>query len=114
MSYDSAFRRVNAEKLYNDREDQLRGLSGDVLRDLARNESAEWRWRKAAVKLMLDKKFPQVNHPDLKDLVRDVQQDIDAHNEVESVVETAIEGQIPSHESKDESLGQTPDPSLGS
>lgn len=84
-----------AEMLFEQREAHLGTLSGDALRDIARNESAPYRWRKAAVKIMLDKGFPQVNHPDLYLLLMDVKADKDAHNEVESVVESAIESQIP-------------------
>lgn len=84
-----------SEMLYEQREAHLGMLSGDALRDIARNESAPYRWRKAAVKMMLEKNFPQVKHPDLYLLVMDVKADQEAHSEVESVVESAIESQIP-------------------
>ena len=75
--------------------EQISHLPGDVLLSLARNESATREMRKAAVKLMLDKGFPQYKHPELVLLVLELRKEGEAEVEVESIVESAIEAEIP-------------------
>lgn len=75
--------------------DFIADLPGDVLLSLARNESASREMRKAAVKLMLQNKFPQYKHPELSVFVFELQRENDAEVEVESIVESAIEAEIP-------------------
>jgi len=76
--------------------DQIAHLPGDVLLSLARNEAASSEVRKAAVKLMLEKGFPQYKHPELAVLVLELRKEGEAEAEVESIVEAAIESEIPS------------------
>jgi hypothetical protein len=80
------------------KETHLNHLPGQILFDLARNESASREWRKAAVELLIDKKCPQANHAELAVLVKEIHAEREARNEVESVVETAIEEEIQSPE----------------
>lgn len=75
--------------------DQLKHLPGQILRDLARNESASREWRKAAVALMIEKGYPEVWHPDLLLLMAEVKAELEAKDEVAAVVEGAIEGELP-------------------
>lgn len=66
-------------------------LPGNMLLDIARNESASREWRKAAVEILIDKKCPQANHPELYALVLDIKAERGAKQEVEAVVESALE-----------------------
>lgn len=68
-------------------------LSGDVLLALARNEAAQM--RKAAVEIMLEKGYKQVNHPEIAGMVAEVRKEREARMEVESIVESAIESELP-------------------
>jgi hypothetical protein len=84
------------KELFAQRTDQLSHLTGPILRDLARNESAPIEWRKAAIELMLEKECVEVNHPDFASLLREVQQHEvaaqgKAKEEVQSVIESALE-----------------------
>jgi hypothetical protein len=81
-------------RLYAQRNDQLGHLTGPILRDLARNESATREWRKAAIELMLDKGCHEVNHPDLFALLMEVKSQREAKDEVQSIVESAIEAPL--------------------
>lgn len=85
---------AHAQQMYEQRDVHLGHLPGPILRDIARNDSAPREWRRAAVELMLDKKCPEVNHPDLADLLREVRAQHDAKDEVQSIVESAIEGPL--------------------
>lgn len=80
---------------YEQRHEQLGHLPGDILLTIATNESAEPRWRKAAVELMLELKHPQVNKPEIASLLAEVKKDRYAKDEVIDVVETAIEQPMP-------------------
>lgn len=71
-------------------------LPGDILLALARNDAVTKEMRKAAVKLMMDKGFKQYKHPELILIVAEINKEKDAHEEVESIVETALEAEIPS------------------
>lgn len=74
--------------------EQLAPFPGHVLRDIARNPSTDPRWRKEAVRLMLERGDKEVNHPDLVLLVGEVQTDLEARSEVQAAVESAIEAPI--------------------
>lgn len=76
--------------------EQIQEMPGQVLFSLARNESATPEFRKAATAILLDKGFPQAHHPDLVLIVLDIQKEREARHEVEAIVESAIEGEIPS------------------
>jgi hypothetical protein len=95
----------NPDKFYTQRKEQFDHLPGDVLLSLAKNENAEWRWRKAAVEIMLDHKFKQSSHPDVAEILRDVLADREAHQEVRDIVETAIEGPIQAEDEDKTNLG---------
>lgn len=77
---------------------QLQHLPGQILRDLARNDSAQHSWRKAAVQLMLEKGYPEASHPDLVWLVQEVKAEMDVKQEVEAIVESAIEQELPEND----------------
>lgn len=90
-------KRVHADKMFDQREEQLGHFPAQILLDLARNEAASHEWRKAAVQLLLDKNYPQANHPDLAVLMLEIRSEGTAKDDVESVVESAIEGEIVNH-----------------
>jgi len=70
-------------------------LPAHILLDLARNESASYEWKKAAVRLMRKKGYDkQASHPELAWLVREIEKDEQAEQEVIAVVESAIEGDL--------------------
>lgn len=80
----------------NDRQTrELDPLPGHILLSLARNESASREWRKAAVELMLDKGYKEANHPDLNMILLEIQGERRARQEVEAVVESAAESELP-------------------
>lgn len=79
------------DSFYEQRHEQLGHLPGDILLTIATNESAEPRWRKAAVELMLELKHPQVDKPEIASLLAEVKKDRYAKDEVIDIVETAIE-----------------------
>lgn len=67
----------------------LGNLSVEVLRDLARNESASKEWRKAAVELLLERRHPHANHPELRELVYEIKAEKEAKTEVEALAAEA-------------------------
>lgn len=67
------------------------GLTPEVLRDIARNEAAEWAWRKAAVKFLLSRDHSYANHTDLSELLAEIKEEQEAELEVMAVVESATE-----------------------
>ena len=73
----------------------LTNLPQATLYAVARNESAEPRYRKAAVRLMLERGYPQVNHADLSSILADVKADMGAEAEVEDIVTQATEEPMP-------------------
>lgn len=75
--------------------EQIQEMPGQVLFSLARNESASPEFRKAATEILLDKGFPQANHPELILIVHDIKKERAARHEVEAIVESAIESEIP-------------------
>lgn len=76
---------VPVETKQTNAEVQLGHLSPEVLRDLARNESASKEWRKAAVELLILKNHPHAQHPELRELVLELQAEEDARAEVASL-----------------------------
>ena len=76
--------------------EQIQHLPGEILFSLARNESGLPEYRKAAVKIMLDKGFKQAGHPELSLFVAEINKEREAEGEVEAIVEAAIEQPIPS------------------
>ena len=74
---------------------QIEHLPGEILFSLARNESGLPEFRKAAVKIMLDKGFKQAGHPELSLFVAEIRKEQEAEGEVEAIVEAAIEQPIP-------------------
>ena len=78
-----------------DMNDTLDPLPSNILLDVARNESAPYEWRKAAVRLLRKKGYKkQAAHPELALFVREIEKDELAEKEVISVVESAIEGDL--------------------
>lgn len=75
--------------------EQISHLTSEILFSLARNESGLPEYRKAAVKLLMDKRHPKVNHPELAKIVSDIEKEREAEGEVEAIVEAAIEQPIP-------------------
>lgn len=73
----------------------LTQLPQDALYSIALNPSAEARYRKAAVRLMLAAGYKRVEHPDLVLIVQDVKEDLAAEGDVQDAVETAIEAPLP-------------------
>jgi len=86
---------MDADKLWEQREDQFGHLPGPILRDLARNDSTPHAMRKEAVRLMIDKGYPEASHPDLVMFVSEIRSEQEARDEVVSVVESAIEEPLP-------------------
>lgn len=82
---------MHPDKFYEQRHEQLGHLPGDILLSLAVNENAEWRFRKAAVEIMLEHGFQQAYKPEVAALLKEVKDDQSAKEEVRDVVETAIE-----------------------
>lgn len=72
----------------------LQNLTPEVLRDIARNESATREWRKAATKFLLDRKHPFANHPDVRELLAEILKEREAEQEVKAIVESAIEAPL--------------------
>ena len=66
-------------------------LPASILFDVARNESASYEWKKAAVKLLRARGHKQAAHPELAWIVRALEKEDQAEKEVIAVVESAIE-----------------------
>ena len=94
---DAIYKAAVAKQQFADRCDHLGHLPSYILRDLARNDAAPREWRKAAIELMLDKGYKEVNHPDLLGLLVEVQHQREAKEEVQAIVESAIEGPLEDH-----------------
>lgn len=92
---ESVNKRAHAQLMYEQREAHLGNLPPQILLDLARNEAATREWRKAAVQLLLDHNFPQAAHPDLATLVMEINNEHTAKHDVQAVVESAIEEELP-------------------
>ena len=74
--------------------DLLENLPSNVLFDLARNESADPSWRKAATKFLLKKDPKRAEHIELKWLVHEIEKEEQAEKDVLAVVESAIEQEL--------------------
>lgn len=72
----------------------LEPLTSEVLRDIARNDSAPRPWRKAAVKFLMARKHSYQNHPDFRELVEEIKDEESAEIEVKAIVESAVEESI--------------------
>lgn len=72
------------------RAEQLEELSGEVLRDLARNESASREVRKAAVEMLMERNHPQAKHPELSLYVMEINAEKAAKSEVQAIVESQV------------------------
>lgn len=92
---ESVNKRAHAQLMYEQREAHLGNLPPQILLDLARNEAATREWRKAAVQLLLDHNFSQAAHPDLATLVMEINNEHTAKHDVQAVVESAIEEELP-------------------
>lgn len=57
----------------DDHNRHLVGLPDHVLRDIARNEAASREYRKAAVERLVVLKSPHAKHPDLRELVQELE-----------------------------------------
>jgi len=75
--------------------DQISHLPAEILLSLARNESGLPEFRKAAVKILIEKNYPQARHPELALIAAEIKKEREAEGEVESIVEAAIEQPIP-------------------
>jgi hypothetical protein len=75
--------------------DQISHLPAEILLSLARNESGLPEFRKAAVKILFEKNYPQARHPELALIAAEIRKEKEAEGEVEAIVEAAIEQPIP-------------------
>jgi hypothetical protein len=82
------------QPLPEDKNYVLDTLPEHILFDVARNESAPYEWKKAAVRLMRKKGYKKAEHPELALFVREIEKEEQAENEVIAVVESAIEGDL--------------------
>ncbi len=77
----------------------LKVLPDHVLRDLARNDCAEWDYRKHAVEVLHVRKSPLVHHPDLHELRMELEAELDGlvfdHPDESAVVEPIPAGPGP-------------------
>jgi len=67
-------------------QDNLNGWTAEVLRDLGRNDGADRTWRKAAIKMLMDKNHPFANHPDFRELRNEIKEEQAGQHEVESLI----------------------------
>lgn len=84
-----------SHKLYDQRFEQFGHLPENVLFDsIARNTGAEFRMRKAAVEIMLEKGYAKAHHPEISHLLAEIEAERSAKAEVEAIVEAAVETPI--------------------
>lgn len=98
MNESSLDRREHAKLMYAQRADHLKDLPPQILFDLARNEAAPRDWRRAALQLLIDHHCPQANHPDLAILAMEIKlvgAEPVAKHDVQAVVESAMEAELP-------------------
>jgi hypothetical protein len=62
---------------WNDHNAHLKDLPDYVLFDVARNEAAQRPYRRRAVEILVNRKSPRVKHPDLRELVRELEIELD-------------------------------------
>lgn len=75
--------------------DEISHLPGQILFDIARNDSAIPEYRNAAVEILVEKKYPQADNPELAAIVAIVKERLKAKADVTDIVETAIEQPLP-------------------
>lgn len=72
-------------------EENLSNLTAEVLRDIGRNESNSWEWRKAAVKLLIERKHNYSTKEYFNEILAEINKENEAEQAVFDVVESAIE-----------------------
>jgi hypothetical protein len=75
--------------------DQISHLPGQILFDIARNDSGIPDYRMAAVEILVEKNYPQASQPDIAVLVKVVKDRLAIKEELIDAVEGAIEQPIP-------------------
>ncbi len=69
-------------------------LTAEALRDIARNESAQRSWRKAAIKFLISRQHKYQYHSEFRELTEEINDEANAEQEVQSLVESVIEGPL--------------------
>lgn len=77
------------------KDEYIRHLPGDALLSIARNDSANRDYRRAAVELLIDGKHPQAKHPELAITVSEIMAERAAKGEVVALVEEATGQELP-------------------
>jgi hypothetical protein len=75
--------------------EQIQHLPQEILLSLARNPSADRAFAKAAVKLLIQMKSRYADHPELALTAAEIRRESEAETEVEAIVESATEQEIP-------------------
>lgn len=83
----------------------LSPLTTEVLRDIARNESASKAWRKAAVKFLVQRNSSYIWHPDCILIAAEIKEEQEAEKEVKAIVESAVEEPLSSLSELEEADG---------
>lgn len=83
----------------------LEPLTAEVLRDVARNESSSRAWQKAAVRFLIERNHHYQFHPDFKELVKEINDEAKAAEEVQAIVESAVEEPLSSLSELEEADG---------
>lgn len=65
------------QDLWDDRDAHLKEFPDHLLFDIARNDSAQRPYRRHAVEILVVRKSPKVKHPDLADLVAELEIELD-------------------------------------
>jgi hypothetical protein len=81
----------NIESEQTNAEIVLSPLTDEVLRDIARNESASKAWQKAAVKFLVDRNSIYVRHPACILMAAEIKEEREAEQEVKAIVESVTE-----------------------
>lgn len=72
----------------------LGALTAEALRDIARNESVNLSWRKAAVKFLVTMNHNYQWHSELILIAAEIKEELKAEREVQAIVESAIEAPL--------------------
>lgn len=62
---------------FDDKGIHLKGFPDSTLLDIARNGAAQRDYRLTAVEILKVRKSPRINHPDIQDLVRELEIELD-------------------------------------
>lgn len=62
---------------FDDKGIHLKGFPDSTLLDIARNSAARRDYRLTAVEILKVRKSPRINHPDIQDLVRELEIELD-------------------------------------